>query len=202
MHVVTIGIADDDVLAASALEWFFQHEQAPIRVLWKVRFANDALVLCQKASTRPQVVLTDIRMQDMSGMALAKELHHSFPDIAVVGITAFTIDDIYEEALASGVSTILYKDCQLEDIVHAIGKAADDRNAMLWDGGSKAKTLLSDAELTVIREYAKGKTSLAIARSMSVSESTVKTYARRAYEKLNVHSRSEAVVECARLGVL
>lgn len=201
--VLRIGVVDDDPLVVMALGQLFAARRAPIVVLWAVRSGEQALAACGKASLRPDCLLTDMRIPGgMHGLDLAHMVMHRYPDIAVVGFAAFPMEWTQERLAASGMSAVVSKDCSTVRLVRLLGEAAQCKTAAAWTGGPESRTMLSDAELRVLREFAEGRTVAAIAHGMNVSESTVKTHSRRAFGKLGVHSRSEALIRCARLGLL
>lgn len=85
----TLGIVDNDPLVASAIQSLLVETCAPIRILWTATSAEQALDAMRDSSQRPQVMLTDIAMPGMNGVELARHVKEQYPDIAVIGISAF-----------------------------------------------------------------------------------------------------------------
>ena len=85
----TLGIVDNDPLVASAIQSLLVETCAPIHILWTVTSAEQALEAMRDSSQRPQVMLTDIAMPGMDGVELARHVKEQYPDIAVIGISAF-----------------------------------------------------------------------------------------------------------------
>ena len=89
----TLGIVDNDPLVASAIQSLLVETCAPIRILWTVTSAEQALEAMRDSAQRPQAVLTDIAMPGMNGSELAHHIKEQHPDIAVIGISAFLDDE-------------------------------------------------------------------------------------------------------------
>ena len=196
----TLGIVDNDPLAAQAIEHVLIQRQAPLKVLWSVTGAADAIDLCSRDSCRPNVVLTDMEMPGMGGFALSEALHRRWSDLVIVGMTAFAVDTARMRDV--GMSLIVHKDVPTERLVHRIGAAAHDEDAVTWvDGGvSAANLVLTETERQVLTLFLKGRTVLAVARQLHMSEGTVKTHMNNAYKKLGVHNRSQAIGLCVKKG--
>lgn len=96
----TLGIVDNDPLVASAIQSLLVETCAPIRILWTVTSAEQALEAMRDSAQRPQAVLTDIAMPGMNGSELAHHIKEQHPDIAVIGISAF-LDDENEKKIRS-----------------------------------------------------------------------------------------------------
>ena len=194
----TLGIVDNDPLVASAIQSLLVETCAPIQILWTVTSAEQALEAMRDSAQRPQAVLTDIAMPGMNGSELAHHIKEQHPDIAVIGISAF-LDDENEKRYGAQWSDAFYaiipKEIPTIQLVRIIGKATGNDEVASWAGKSINSMRLSGKELQIIANYARGFTTSTIARQLNISEASVKTYARRAFEKLHVHSRAEAVAE-------
>lgn len=200
--MITLGIVDNDPLVAQAIESAFVQRHAPLTVLWAVTGAADAVDLCSRKSCRPDVVLTDLEMPGTDGFDLSQALHRQWPELAVVGMTAFSIDS--ERTRDTGMSLIVHKEMPTEQMVRRIGAVAHDMDAAEWvDGGQAASNLiLTETEKQVLTLFLKGRTVVAVARQLHMSEGTVKTHMNSAYKKLGVHNRSQAIGLCAKKGII
>lgn len=186
----TLGIVDNDPLVADFLAHGFAN--TPMDVLWALTDAGQALTRCGQEGTHPAIVLTDIEMPGMNGRELFHTLRERHPEMVVIGISAFP-DLVAEPGLV-----VLPKESRVEEIVRLAGMLLHDDSLTRWFPQSPHANPLSDAELRALDYYAQGKTMLAICHLMNVSESSVKTFVKRACRKLNVHSRTEAIVTCVR----
>lgn len=186
----TLGIVDNDPLVANFLAHGFL--STPLDTLWALTDAEQARIRCETDRSRPRILLTDIEMPSMNGRELFHRLHSHYPEIVVIGISAFP-DSIKEAGLV-----VLPKESRIEEIVHLAGMLLHDDSLTCWFPQCPHVNPLSANELQVLDYYAQGKTTLAICHLMNVAESSVKTFVKRACKKLNVHSRTEAIVMCVR----
>ncbi len=188
----TLGIVDNDPLVLDLLTHYFVASHAPLHVLWSLNNPEQAWRACNDERTRPKVVLTDIEMPGMSGRELFHRICTRHPSIVVVGISAFP-DSVEESGLV-----VLPKESTIEAIVHLTGMLLHDESLIRWHQQPVRINPLSPRELQTLDYYSQGKTTLFIAHKMNVGESSVKTFVKRACKKLNVHSRTEAIVACVR----
>lgn len=197
---VSIGIVDNDPLVSQALEAMFSQRTTPLHVLWNTQSGREALRLCQSWTVKPQAILTDLRMPGMDGKELSEQVLKVFPGIVVIGMTAFQIDYTNDELLQAGMSAVIRKEAPVQEYVQAIGRALGSTRLASWQESAPSfqRMMLTDTELAVLREYLKGRTTAATANIMHMSEGTVKTHMNKAYRKMGVHSRAEAIRICMR----
>jgi DNA-binding NarL/FixJ family response regulator len=175
--------------------------------------APDGAVAVELAARhRPDVVLMDIRMPVLDGIAATRQLTASGPDAPkVVILTTFDLDDYVYEALRAGASGFLLKEAPRADLIAAIRVAAAG-DALLAPSVTKrlietfvarpAQTLPSPSRLATLtpRErdilllLARGRSNLEIARDLVVSEATVKTHVAHLLAKLGLRDRVQAVI--------
>jgi DNA-binding NarL/FixJ family response regulator len=171
---------------------------------------------------RPDVVLMDIRMPGMDGIAATRELAGPGVEepIKVLILTTFGLDEYVVEALRAGASGFLLKDAPPEDLVEAIriiaaGEAllAPSITRRLLDRvASKlppahedaipALHELTDRELEVLKLVARGLSNAEIAETLVVSETTVKTHVSRVLAKLDLRDRVQAVILAYETGLV
>lgn len=198
-HEVSVGIVDNDVLVLDALCQAISRYRAPLRIMWATVSANLALEYCQTTSMRPQVVLTDMEMPELSGVELARALSQMPIPVPAVGITAFD-ESLHAPASGSGLSSVLAKETPLPMLVRALGEAAGDSFAAHWSEPIAMDNPLSDMECRILQLYAQGQTTEAIGRQLHISATTAKTHAQRAFRKLHAHGRTEAIAVCVSRG--
>lgn len=196
----TLAIVDNDPLVLEMMERMLRAQHAPLDIIWTAGNAIRALECCRDIGA-PDVLLTDLELGDgCGGLVLAQKMHATYPETVTVGITAFAMPD--ENGLSQAhMATVVYKETKPSAMIRAIGQACGDLLLRDWYDESDSSPL-SDTELKVIRLTARGYTYAAIGHQLGVSESTVKTHAKRAFAKLGVHSRSEAIAQCALEGLL
>lgn len=199
---MTLGVVDNDPWVASSLQRAIVVSGAPANVLWTALSASEAVGRCGKPDGTPQVLLTDLEMPGGGGYELAQELKPRFPRIVIVAMTAFELTHSVGELQAAGIATVIAKSLPIVELLGAVASAAGNAKLENWANRELAMVRPSEQELETIRLYAGGETTEAIARRLNVSESTVKTYMKRLFAKLDVHNRAEAIMACTRKGLL
>ena len=155
----------------------------------------------------PDVTLMDVRLPDMSGIEAVAALRAEFPKARFLMLSSFEGDVEVQRALAAGAAGYLLKTAPPEEIVRAIrtvfagGKCvpatlAADVVAHLGEES------LTDREVGVLREVARGLRNREIARELGVAEETVKVHVRNLLGKLGARDRTEAVAIAIRRGVI
>jgi DNA-binding NarL/FixJ family response regulator len=170
---------------------------------------------------RPDVVLVDIRMPVMDGLA-ATERILALPDPPQVAVlTTFHVDEYVHAALAAGAAGFLLKDTPPREIAAAVRAVADgtatlspavtatlirdyvDRRAAPRRAAALERVgTLSDREREVLRLLASGDSNADLARQLFVSEATVKTYVSRLLAKLDLANRTQAAILAHEAGLL
>jgi DNA-binding NarL/FixJ family response regulator len=160
------------------------------------------------AATRPDVVLMDIRMPVMDGLAAARRLLTEDATVRVVILTTFDLDEYVYEAIKIGASGFVLKDAPAEEIVRAV-RAAAAGDALVSPSVTRrlltefAKVrprenprmaTLTERELDVLREMAQGLSNSEISARLFISEGTVRTHVTHLLSKLNARDRVQAVV--------
>jgi DNA-binding NarL/FixJ family response regulator len=170
---------------------------------------------------KPDVVLTDIRMPGMDGLAATRQIlaQPDPPQVAV--LTTFHVDEYVYAALAAGAAGFLLKDTPPREIAAAVRAIADGTatlspkvTAQLIESyvdkkaaPRKAQALrklsgLSDRERDVLRLLGTGESNAELARQLFVSEATVKTYVSRLLAKLDLTNRTQAAILAHEAGLL
>jgi len=171
--------------------------------------------LCCKEE--PDVVLMDISMPKMDGISATREIKDLLPQTAVIILTGHEEDEHVFEGIKAGAQGYLLKDSEPEDLSRAIRTvyaghtiiAPDLAQKMLntfQAGGSGNSRLapppLTERELEVIRALAQGMNDRQIARSLGISEKTVRNHTSNIYRKLHIFDRTQAVIYAVREGVI
>ncbi len=154
--------------------------------------------------TRPDLVITDIRLPTTNGIELARALVNDQPDLTVVVLSAYDDEHYVRAALAAGVSGYLLKTLPSIELVAAIREActgawaahgpARGKGEKAEDGTARENgQLLTPRESAVVRLVARGMTNKAIARQLGISPRTVEGHLNHVFEKLGILSRTELV---------
>jgi DNA-binding NarL/FixJ family response regulator len=161
--------------------------------------------ITQAAALRPDVVLMDLRMPEMDGVAATAKIVGTGPRVLV--LTTYETDSDILRAVEAGASGYLLKDSTTEDLIAAIRAAA--RGETVLAPSMVAKVVgqvrtppLSAREAEVLRLVAKGLSNVEIGRTLFISEATVKTHLLRVFNKLGVSDRTAAVTTAMDRGML
>jgi two-component system nitrate/nitrite response regulator NarL len=178
-----------------------------IAVAGYARNGRDAIV--QAVALQPDVVLLDLRLPDMLGSEVARELRSRLPQARIIVFTAFPNHAGVAAALASGADEIVVKDASRTDLVDAIrhvaegrGRRSDDTKTQQETQTKQARCGLTRREYDVLRRLAMGETNAEIASALELSPNTVKTYVQIMLQKLGARNRVEAISRAAELGLL
>ena len=161
---------------------------------------------------QPDVALLDLKLPGLDGLGVLRALEEGDARTKTVLISAYVGGDLILEALEAGALGYISKEAAGEDVCRAIVTAASGRRVLspgleehLAEEVARRKdekSALSFRESEILELMAEGLANPAIGQRLSISESSVKTYVRRAFEKLDVSSRSAAIAEAMRRGIL
>jgi DNA-binding NarL/FixJ family response regulator len=188
--------------------------QPDMQVAGEAQDGQDAIDLVKRE--RPDVVLMDIRMPRMDGLAATREVAGL---TRVVILTTYELDEYVFDALAAGASGFLLKAAPPEDLIRAIRVVASGEALLApsvtrrlieefakrpQPSGKRPKELdsLTERELEVLREIAKGLTNGEIAKELHVSETTIKTHVAHLLDKLDLRDRVQAVILAYEAGLI
>jgi DNA-binding NarL/FixJ family response regulator len=210
--MIRVLIVDDQELVRAGFRMILE-AQGDIRVVAEAGDGEEALIAA--GNSRPDVVLMDIRMPRLDGVAATRRMN----DAKVIILTTFDHDEYVVEALRAGASGFLVKDAAPEELVRAVrvvaaGDALLSPNVTrrLLDGmmsrlGTRASppagfSALTDRERDVLRLMARGRSNTEIAAQLHVTEATVKTHVSHVLEKLGLRDRVQAVVLAYETGLV
>ena len=170
-----------------------------IEVTGEAASAIEALSIMQQKSF--DIALLDIELPDSSGLDLLKILRKKYPKLIILMLSIYSEEIYATRALKYGASGYMSKDCSIETLVMAIRKAAaggryvspELSEAFATSIGSKkisSHTDLSDRELEVLKQLAKGTSLVNIATKLHLSSNTVTTYRGRVLDKLGLKSNA------------
>ncbi|RKR92585.1 LuxR family two component transcriptional regulator [Micromonospora pisi] len=206
---VRILLADDQPLLRTGFRMVLSEEQ-DLDIVGEAGDGSEAVELARRLL--PDVVLMDIRMPRMDGVAATRAIVDARLPVRVLILTTFDLDEYVVGALRAGASGFLAKDVPAEDLVSAIRTVAAgeavvaprilkrllDRFAdLLPDPSStqpKALDVLTEREREVLVHIARGLSNAEIARALSISETTIKTHVGHVLTKLCLRDRVQAVV--------
>ena len=211
--MIRILLVDDDDLMRAGLRAVLSSDDE-LEIVGEVSGGRGAVGAVRE--TRPHVVLMDIRMPDLDGIAATREVLSAMPDAKVVMLTTFEDDDYLFGALAAGASGFLLKRTRPEDLIAAIRTVAEG-DALLSPSVTRrvidraatqprlartnALERLTPREREVLELIARGLSNAEIAEALVVEETTVKTHVKRLLAKLGLRDRVQAVIFAYEHGV-
>jgi DNA-binding NarL/FixJ family response regulator len=220
--MIRVLLVDDQTLVRQGIQLLLEIE-ADIQVVGQAVNGREALRLVE--ALQPDVVLMDVRMPEMDGVAATREISARFPDTGVIILTTFEDDEFVFGGLEAGARGYLLKDISSEEMAEAIRKVAAG-DALIQPSitrkvlaefsrlataaeKSAAKPLqpalvepLTEREQDVLRALAKGLSNREIARQLVITEGTVKNHVSSLIAKLDVRDRTQAVLKAQELGLI
>jgi DNA-binding NarL/FixJ family response regulator len=183
------------------------------RIVGSFASMEDALARLEREF--PDVLLADIGLPGISGIEGVRRLKARYPALQVLMLTIYADDEHIFEAICAGACGYLLKDTPPTKLLEAIRELRDGGAPMSPEIARKVVTMfqktapppsdeqqLSPRELQVLKLLADGHSYKTAADALSVSEDTIRFHIRNIYEKLHVHSKSEAVLKAFRQGIL
>jgi two-component system response regulator DesR len=190
---IRVVVAEDQGMLRGALAALLSME-SDIEVLGSFPDGEQALQAIGKH--RPEVLVADIEMPKMSGLELTTRVKELYPDTHVLILTTFGRPGYLRRALEAGASGYLLKDRPSEELADAVrkvsrgGRIVDPELAsQIWSAETDP---LTDRERLILRRAGDGETTAELARSLRLTEGTIRNYLSEAISKLHASNRSEA----------
>jgi DNA-binding NarL/FixJ family response regulator len=214
---VRILIVDDQELFREGLHTLLSL-QPDVQVVGEARNGEDALRLA--GALKPDVILMDLRMPVLNGVAATRSLQRTQPEIKVIVLTTFDDDEDVFEGLRAGAVGYLLKDVASEQVVEAIRAVA--RGAAILQPAITGKVIaefarlspflapqahalvepLSERELEILRRLSQGASNKEIADGLVITVGTVKNHVTSILAKLGVRDRTQAALKAKELGII
>ena len=217
-----LAIVDDHELTRKSLQNVLSDED-DIEIVGEAANGREALLLC--ARLRPDLILMDVRMPEMDGLAATKEVKQRYPETSVMMLTMHENPDYLLEALKAGAAGYVLKDAPQEEIIEAVRRVRNGESPMdpelavrllrrlasegeirrgrrTTQAASNAADPLTPRELEVLGHMKLGRTNREIAADLVISLGTAKNHVEHIIAKLGVSDRTQAVVKALELGIL
>jgi DNA-binding NarL/FixJ family response regulator len=213
---IRVLIADDQALVRAGFRVLLD-SAADIEVVGEAADGEQAVSLAREVA--PDVVLMDIRMPVLDGLAATREIVTAQPGTRVIILTTFDIDEYVFEALRSGASGFLLKDTEPTELLQAVRVVADG-DALLAPSITRrliaefatrpdprrtppeALAVLTEREREVLALVARGLSNHEIAAELVISPTTAKTHVSRVMMKLDARDRAQLVVMAYESGLV
>jgi len=210
---LTVLIADDHPLVREALRQALDGEE-DMEIVAEAAEGEEAVKLASEL--KPDVVVMDIIMPKLNGIEATRKIKEIAPDIAILILTAYDDDEYVLGLLDAGAAGYLLKSARGRDLVGAIRAIRSGesvlhpkiiakllkRATMAPAREHKASELLSERESEILRLVTSGMSNKEIAEKLFLSQRTIKAHLTNIFNKLNVASRSEAIVKGLQWGLV
>jgi two-component system, NarL family, response regulator LiaR len=194
---IRVLIVDDHAVVRQGLRIFLDIER-DFEVVGEAPDGEEAVRLAR--ALRPDIVLMDLLMPGIGGIEATRRIRSELDDVEVVALTSVLDDESVVAAVRAGAIGYLLKSAEAHDLRRSLRAAAAGQVRL--DPAAPAVETLTEREGEVMRLLARGLTNKEIGRDLSISEDTVKTHVSRILAKLGVRSRTQAVLQAMRMGLV
>jgi DNA-binding NarL/FixJ family response regulator len=217
MKTITLLIADDHALVRAGTKELLDR-QPDIQVIGEAADGEEAVRLAREL--KPEIVLMDVRMPKMNGVEATRRIKAELPDVAVLVLTAHDDDEYVFALLQAGANGYLLKTAEMDELVKAIRTVASGQSTL--DPSVAGKVMahftgerkmpetmgemhedfdgLTEREMEILRLVGDGMTNKEIGQTLFISDRTVQAHLSNIFSKLDVGSRTEAVMHGVRKG--
>jgi two-component system NarL family response regulator len=214
---IRVVVCDDHALFRRGLMMVLEDEP-DLEVLAEAADGTEAVDTC--IDLAPDVILMDVRMPGLSGIAATQAIRESMPTAKVIMLTVSDDEEDLFGSIRAGAAGYLLKEISIEEVADAVRAVMRGESlispsmaskllaefAVLSraDGQSRDASAprLTERELEVLSRVAEGMSNREIAEVLEISENTVKNHVRNILEKLHLHSRMEAVIYAVKANLL
>jgi two-component system, NarL family, response regulator DevR len=204
MTSIRILLVDDHEMVREGLKAMLQSEP-DLEVVAETGLGREVPALLD--ASRPDIVLLDVRLPDMSGVEVCRQATRSHPDVKVIMLTTFVDPDLVDECIDAGARGYLVKDVRgmsLKENVRAVSRGqavlAPEVAGGILDRVRERRSAeagppgLTQSQVAILGLMTRGFSNREIATEVHLSENTIKTHIQEIFRKLGVHNRVEAVM--------
>jgi two-component system, NarL family, response regulator NreC len=211
---IRLLLVDDHAVVRSGLKMLLENER-DVEIIGEAASASEAIEAALRL--KPNVILMDIGLPDLSGIDATREIKKQIPDVSIVALTIHEDEEYFFKMLESGASGYVPKRAAPEELLTAIRVAGTGqvylypslakllvRDFLQGGRASEEQTSsdLTDREQEVLTYLAEGANNGEIATSLVISPKTVARHRENIMRKLNLHSRAELVRYAIRKGII
>jgi DNA-binding NarL/FixJ family response regulator len=199
-----VAIADDHSVVREGLAAMIGRER-DMRVVAEAKNGLEAVQ--QWKHHRPDVLLLDLRMPEMDGVAAIRQIRTENAEARIIVLTTFDSDENIYRGISAGAKGFLLKDVPPDELLRCIRSVHQGESYFPSSVAAKLAERVSGVELTerelaILQQLATGMSNKEIGSHYFISEGTVKSHLKNIFAKLNVLSRSEAIAAAARRGLI
>lgn len=204
MKKIRILLADDHMIMRMGLSTLIACEN-DMQIVGEAKNGRQAVELSH--ALKPDLVIMDLMMPELSGSAATKLIHDAYPGIKILVLTSFATSKEMSDAITNGADGALMKDTAANDLIDTIraviaGKRLIPERLLRLAEEDNAAPKLSDRHLEILTSIARGLSNADIAKQFGLSEITIKKQLSTIFERLGVSNRSEAVALALRKQML
>jgi NarL family two-component system response regulator LiaR len=197
---IRVMLVDDHNVVRSGLATFLRAYD-DLQLVGEARNGVEAVDLCHRY--KPDVILMDLMMPEMDGIAATRAILADYPDVKVIAMTSFEEEELVQGVLAAGAISYLLKNVTSDELADAIRAASIGKSTLSPEAARvlvQATRLteqpwheLTEREMEVLNLVVQGQSNRQIADGMFISVATVKAHVSSILSKLQVSSRAEAI---------
>jgi len=206
--VVRVLIADDHGVVRQGLRMFLALDPE-IEIVGEAKTGEETLELARQL--RPEVVLMDLLMPGMGGVAATQKIRQEMPEVEVIALTSVLDDEAVTGAVRAGAIGYLLKNTDADELRRAIKAAAAGQVHLSPEAAARlvrevripgSPEALTERETAVLRLVAKGQANKQVAKELGIGEQTVKSHVSRILGKLQLQSRTQAALYAVERGLV
>jgi NarL family two-component system response regulator LiaR len=199
-QTIQVMLVDDHNVVRSGLATFLKAYE-DLELVGEAKNGLEALNLCHQK--KPDVILMDLMMPVMDGIAATRAILADYPDIKIIAMTSFEEEELVHGVLAAGAISYLLKNVTADELAKAIRDAVSGRSTLSPEAArvliqatrptKQPSCDLTEREMEVLNLVVQGQSNQQIADAMVISVATVKAHISSILSKLQVSSRTEAI---------
>ena len=208
MGEIRLLIADDHSVVRQGLRMFLALDP-DFQIVGEASTGEEAIQLARQL--HPQVVLMDLLMPGMGGVAATGTIRSEMPDVEVIALTSVLEDTAVTGAIRAGAIGYLLKNTEADELRQAVKSAAAGQVHLSPEAAARlvrevripgSPEVLTERETAVLRLIAKGQANKQVARELHIGEQTVKTHVSNILGKLQLQSRTQAALYAVDRGLV
>jgi two-component system, NarL family, response regulator LiaR len=205
---IKVLLVDDHAVVRQGLRMFLSLDPE-FEIVGEASNGEEGLALTREL--QPDVVLMDLIMPGMDGIAATAVIRRELPATEVIALTSVLEDRLVVDAIRAGAIGYLLKDTNADELCQAIKAAAAGQVQLSPQAAARlmrevrvpdSPETLTNRETEVLRLVARGQSNKEIAATLSITEKTVKTHVSNILDKLDVASRTQAALYAVRIGLV